>query len=43
MATYTNTAFAVSGRSITKSTATDTYNNTDALPRAVLTVPILLS
>ncbi|HTU96071.1 MAG TPA: hypothetical protein VMF14_09550 [Solirubrobacteraceae bacterium] len=30
VATYTNSAFAVSGRSITKSTATDTYNNTYA-------------
>ncbi len=29
---YTNTAFAVTGRSITKSTSTDTYNNTYAAP-----------
>ena len=29
---YTNSAFAVSGRSITKSTSADTYNNTYAAP-----------
>jgi hypothetical protein len=29
---YTNSAFAVNGRSITKSTSTDTYNNTYAAP-----------